>query len=34
MKGRTAKGRFTRGSKAAKVAGRKGGRKVARRRRR
>jgi hypothetical protein len=30
MKGRTAKGRFKKGSRAAKVAGRKGGRKAAR----
>lgn len=34
MKGRTKKGRFTKGSRAAKIAGKKGGRKAARRRRR
>lgn len=32
-KGRTATGRFKKGSKAAKMAGRKGGRKAARKRR-
>jgi hypothetical protein len=33
-RGRTKSGRFTKGSRAAKAAGRKGGRKTARRRRR
>lgn len=33
MKGRSKKGRFVKGSKAAKAAGRKGGRKAARKRR-
>ncbi len=33
MKGRTASGRFKKGSKAAKIAGRKGARKVAKRKR-